>query len=432
VLAEKGKGGLTTNYRLRDWGISRQRYWGAPIPMIHCPVCGLVPAPEEALPILLPLEANIPETGGSLLPQLEDWVKTPCPQCGKEARRETDTMDTFVESSWYFLRFACPDWESGIVDKTRAAYWMPVDQYIGGIEHAVLHLLYSRFFVKVLRDLGIIDQINEPFVNLLTQGMVIKDGAKMSKSKGNVVDPDQLIERYGADTVRLFSLFAAPPEKDLEWSDNGVEGASRFLHRLWRVVNTVAEAGGNTVSSYQGEGELAPGLKDLYAKTHETIQKANSDLANSFQFNTVIAAVMELVNQVSLTQQNPECTEHPLGLAVLRRAVETALILISPMAPHIGDELWQRLGHDGYLINHPWPQPDPAALLRDNKTVVVQIEGKVRSRLLMPSAAGAAEVQAAALADAKVRTYLQGRDIVKVMVVKDKLVNIVLGKTDQK
>jgi leucyl-tRNA synthetase len=257
--------------------------------------------------------------------------------------------------------------------------------------------------------------------------MVIKDGAKMSKSKGNVVDSDQLIQRYGADTVRLFSLFAAPPEKDLEWSDNGVEGASRFLNRLWRVVNSLVEAGGNNISSYQGEEKLPPLLKDLYAKTHETIQKASSDLENNFQFNTVIAAVMELINQVSLAEQNPEFKGHPCGLAVLRLAVETALILISPMAPHIADELWQRLGHDGCLINHPWPEPDLKALTRDEKIVVVQIGGKVRNKLLMPSAAGETEIKAAALGDPKIRAYLAGRDIVKVMVVKDKLVNIVVG-----
>jgi leucyl-tRNA synthetase len=427
-LAQKGQGGLTSNYRLRDWGISRQRYWGAPIPMVHCPACGLVAVPEKELPVLLPLKANIPETGGSPLPLLEDWVNTACPQCGGKARRETDTMDTFVESSWYFIRYASPDYEQGVVDKDRAAYWMPVDQYIGGIEHAVLHLLYSRFFVKVLRDLELIAPENEPFINLLTQGMVIKDGAKMSKSKGNVVDPDQLVERYGADTVRLFSLFAAPPEKDLEWSDNGVEGASRFLNRLWRVVNAVVEAGGNKIPSYQGEAELPPALRDLYAKTHETIQKANNDLKNNFQFNTVIAAVMELINQVSLAQQDPQWTQHPAGLPLLRLAVETALVLISPMAPHIADELWQRLGHAGYLINHPWPQPDRAALVREKKTVVVQVEGKVRSRLLLPSSAGPAELEAAALADPKVRAHLAGRDIVKVMVIKDKLVNIVLSE----
>ncbi|MDR1396496.1 MAG: leucine--tRNA ligase [Desulfarculales bacterium] len=424
-LSALGLGGRTVNYRLRDWGISRQRYWGTPIPMIHCPACGLLPTPEKDLPVVLPLEAEIPATGGSPLPGLESWVKTSCPRCGQEARRETDTMDTFVESSWYFIRYACPDYDRGIADQ-RADYWMPVDQYIGGIEHAVLHLLYSRFFSKVLRDLNILPNLNEPFVNLLTQGMVIKDGAKMSKSKGNAVDPNDLITRYGADTVRLFSLFAAPPEKDLEWSDNGVEGASRFLNRLWRVVNSVVEAGGDKISAYQGGEELSPPLKELYAKIHETVKKAGDDLQNRFQFNTVIAAVMELLNLVSLTEQNPEVKSHPAALAVLRLAAETAAILISPMAPHIADELWRRLGHDGYLIDQPWPEHNPEALTRDEKTVVVQIGGKVRGKLLMSSGADEDELKAAALADSKVRSHLEGQNIVKIMVIRDKLVNIVL------
>ena len=425
LLAGLQKGEQTINYRLRDWGISRQRYWGAPIPMIHCPACGLVPVPEKDLPVELPLDAQMPETGGSPLPHLEAWLEVTCPQCAGPGRRETDTMDTFVESSWYFIRYASPDYTQGLADKGKAQYWLPVDQYIGGIEHAVLHLLYSRFFTKVLRDLDIVPGLDEPFTNLLTQGMVIKDGAKMSKSKGNVVDPNDLIERYGADTVRLFSLFAAPPEKDLEWSDNGVEGASRFLGRLWRVVNSVVEAG--EASPYDGKGELGPELKDLYAKTHESIKKATSDLVNRFQFNTVIAAVMELINQVSVVEQNEDIKAHPYRLAVLRLAVERAILLISPMAPHIADELWQRLGHAGFLINQPWPRYDEQALLRDEKTVVVQIGGKVRGRLVMESRAGEEEIKAAALADPKIVQHIEGREIKKIVVIKDKLVNIVVG-----
>ncbi len=424
-LAQLNKGEQTINYRLRDWGISRQRYWGAPIPIIHCPACGLVPVPEKDLPVELPLNAQIPETGGSPLPLLESWVNVTCPACGGAAKRETDTMDTFVESSWYYVRYCSPGYGEGLVEVDKGRYWLPVDQYIGGVEHAVLHLLYSRFFTKVLRDLGMMPGVDEPFTNLLTQGMVIKDGAKMSKSKGNVVDPNDLIARYGADTVRLFSLFAAPPEKDLDWSDNGVEGAGRFLSRLWRVCLAVAESGQTGV--YDGKGELTPELKDLYAKVHETIKRATDDLNNSFQFNTVIAAVMELLNLISALEQKPETKEHAQGPKLLRLAVESAVTLISPMAPHVADELWQRLGHNGYLINQPWPQYNEDAMLRDEKVVVVQIGGKVRGRITMPQGASEEEVKQAALNDAKVKPYLEGATIKKIVVIKNKLVNIVLG-----
>lgn len=424
IAAELGKRGLgkeTINYRLRDWGISRQRYWGAPIPVVHCDKCGMSPVPEDQLPVVLPLDAVLPETG-SPLPHMPDWLATTCPVCGGEARRETDTMDTFVESSWYFARYACPEYDQGPLDPERVDYWMAVDQYIGGIEHAVLHLLYSRFFVKVMRDMGLL-KVDEPFENLLTQGMVIKDGEKMSKSKGNVVDPDIMVERYGADTVRTFILFAAPPRRDLDWSEKGVEGAARFLQRLWRMSLLVAEQA-KGVEPFSGDG-LSGGLKDLYAKTHETIKKVTGDITERFQFNTAIAAVMELVNAISLAEQDDKLAGEENRAAVLRLAVESAVVLISPVAPHIADELWQRLGHDGLLLQHAWPQWDEAALVKEEKLVVVQINGKMRAKLSLPAQADDKALEEAALANEKVKKFLGG-PVKKVIVVQGKLVNIVV------
>ncbi|ADK84780.1 leucyl-tRNA synthetase [Desulfarculus baarsii DSM 2075] len=418
-LAEQGLGKLTVNYRLRDWGISRQRYWGAPIPMIHCDKCGLVPARVEDLPVVLPLDAQLPATGGSPLPLLEGWVNTTCPCCQGPARRETDTMDTFVESSWYFARYACPDYVDGPLDPARVDYWMPVDQYVGGIEHAVLHLLYSRFFVKVLRDLGML-KVDEPFLNLLTQGMVIKDGAKMSKSKGNVVDPDDMVARYGADTVRLFSLFAAPPERDLEWSDQGVEGAHRFLGRLWRLGLAVAET-----PAGERPGPCDGPLGELRRKAHETIKKVTED-TDRFQFNTAIAALMELINQISLVEQDAALADDPRRAAVLREAVEAAVVLISPMAPHIADELWSRLGHAEFLLNVAWPVYDEAALVVAEKEVVFQINGKVRGKRMLPAQSDDEALKQAALADPKVRKFLGEAVVKKVIVVQGRLVNIVI------
>ena len=424
ALEEKGRGRETIHYRLRDWGISRQRYWGAPIPVVHCDKCGQVPVTESDLPVELPLEAQLTETGGSPLPHLDSWVNTTCPTCGGPAKRETDTMDTFVESSWYFARYACPHYNQGVLEPRATDYWMPVDQYIGGIEHAVLHLLYSRFFTKVLRDLGYV-KADEPFTNLLTQGMVIKDGAKMSKSKGNVVDPDLMVDKYGADTVRLFILFAAPPEKELEWSDQGVEGASRFLGRLWRLGLAVAEQA-EGVEPYAGGDELAPALAALHAKTHETIKKVTQDTRDKFQFNTAIAAVMELVNAISLAEQDQALMGLAGRKAVLREAVESAVVLISPMAPHVADELWGLLGHQGYLIEHSWPEWDEAALVQEEKLVVVQVQGKVRAKLTLPADATDADLEAAALNDEKVQKFIDGKAVKKVIVVQGKLVNIVV------
>ena len=424
ALEAKGLGGETINYRLRDWGISRQRYWGAPIPMIHCEKCGLVPVPAKDLPVELPLDAEILETGGSPLPQLDEWLKVECPVCGAMAKRETDTMDTFVESSWYFARYACPDYDEGVLEPNRTNYWMPVDQYVGGIEHAVLHLLYSRFYTKVLRDLGLLNA-DEPFTRLLTQGMVIKDGAKMSKSKGNVVDPDEMVKAYGADTVRLFMLFAAPPDVDLEWSEKGVAGVHRFLGRLWRLGLAVSEQAAG-VEPYSGGAELAAELKDLHAKVHETIKKVTDDALGRYQFNTAIAAVMELINQISLVEQNQDIQGHAQRAAVLKEALQTAVVLISPMAPHVADELWQRLGYNGYLIEHPWPEYDEKAMVKDEKLVVVQVSGKVRAKLTLPADADDQALKEAALADEHVQKFIEGKEIRKVIVVQGKLVNLVV------
>ena len=419
-LERLGKGRRTVSYRLRDWGISRQRYWGAPIPVVHCERCGVKPVRPEDLPVELPLEAEIPETGASPLPQLESWVQTTCPGCGGPARRETDTMDTFVESSWYFARYCSPRYAEGPLERSKVDYWLPVDQYIGGIEHAVLHLLYARFFTKVLRDLGFL-AVDEPFTNLLTQGMVIKDGAKMSKSKGNVVDPDEMIHRYGADTVRMFSLFAAPPERDLEWSDAGVEGAHRFIWRLWRLVE---EEAGSLPRGAGRPSELPARLSELRRKTHQTIAKVTGDIEERFHFNTAIAAVMELVNAIYLAREEAQLAKAAGYGAVLREAIETAVVLLSPVVPHVAEELWERLGHPDSIMRAGWPAVDAGALAAAQRLVVVQVNGKVRSRLSVAAEATDDDIKAAALADEKVKPYIAS-GVKKVFVVQKKLVNIV-------
>jgi leucyl-tRNA synthetase len=421
-LAEKQMGEKTVQYRLRDWGISRQRYWGAPIPMIYCETCGVVPVAEKDLPVVLPLDVELLENGGSPLPVYEPFYKTFCPKCGGQARRETDTMDTFVESSWYFARYACPDFDKGPLDQPRVSYWLPVDQYIGGIEHAVLHLLYSRFFVKTLRDMRYL-QVDEPFLNLLTQGMVIKDGFKMSKSKGNVVDPDEMIRAYGADTVRLFCLFASPPEKDLDWSDQGVEGSFRFLSRMWRLVSDNLDAL-KSAKPLSAAGTLPKPLAQLHRKTHQTIKKATEDIRDRFHFNTAIAAVMELVNLVYQVLEN-RSTE-PLFWPVLKEAVESVIVLSSPMVPHIAEELWQALGHKELLLNTQWPEWDENALQAEEILIVVQINGKLRNRITVSADATQKELEDAALQDARVREFIQGKQVKKVVVVPKKLINIVV------
>jgi len=418
----RGIGDRTINYRLRDWGISRQRYWGAPIPMVYCDSCGIVPVKEEDLPVVLPEDVAFTGTGGSPLDSHAEFVRTRCPACKRPARRETDTMDTFVESSWYFLRYASMVRDQGPFDRKEAEYWMPVDQYIGGIEHAVMHLLYSRFFTKVLRDLGMIS-LNEPFVNLLTQGMVIKDGAKMSKSKGNVVDPDFLISRYGADTARLFSLFAAPPEKDLEWSDQGVEGTYRFLHRVWRLVFTYAERLGKIPKDAVIGGVLPDSVMAVRRKTHQTIRKVTHDLDGRFHFNTAIAAIMELVNLLLQTQQESFTEE---TLPVLRESLEALALMLAPFAPHIAEEMWEALGHTGGIGEVFWPVYDETIAKEETITVVVQINGKIRSRIEVPANSPDEMLRETAFSDARVLEFTNGKTVRKVIVVPGKLVNIVI------
>lgn len=418
----RGFGKPRTTYRLRDWGISRQRYWGAPIPMIYCERCGVQPVPENDLPVTLPADVIIEKSGKSPLHDLESFYKTTCPACGGPGRRETDTMDTFVESSWYYARYACPDYVQGPLHKESVDYWLPVDQYIGGVEHAILHLLYARFFTKVMRDLGYLS-IDEPFTNLLTQGMVIKDGTKMSKSKGNVVDPDTLIKKYGADTVRLFSLFAAPPEKDLEWSDQGVEGAYRFLNRVHRFVADNLDMLRRTTAEIP-ENIEGPS-RELHRKTHQTISKVSSDIDGKFHFNTAISAVMELTNTLyALTGENSR--QWPAD-AVIKEAVEAIVVLLSPMVPHFCEELWQRTGHDTVLSTTPWPLFDENAAKEDEITLVVQINGKVRSKLQVAADCDEDLLKEKTLADDKVLKFIDNKTIRKIIVVRNKLINIVVS-----
>jgi leucyl-tRNA synthetase len=419
-LEEQGIGKRAINYRLRDWGISRQRYWGAPIPIIYCDRCGIQPVREEDLPVVLPLEVGPKDNGASPLPDLSSFVETTCPVCKGAAKRETDTMDTFVESSWYFDRYTCPDYEEGPLDRKRLEYWMPVDQYIGGIEHAILHLLYSRFFTKVLRDIGMVS-LDEPFVNLLTQGMVIKDGAKMSKSKGNIVDPEDMINRYGADTTRLFSLFAAPPEKDLEWQEEGVEGGYRFLHRVWRLVYELRDGFAGQPSPVI-TADLPPELEELRHKAHKTIKKVTEDIER-FHFNTAIAAIMELVNHIYQTKDGIEATSQ--AKSVWRETVEALIVLLSPFCPHIAEELWKALGHDESAIKAPWPQYDQEAIVEEEVILVVQVNGKLRDRLRIPVSTEEEKVKEMALASPRVKRHIEGKEVRKTIFVPKKLVNIV-------
>ena len=422
-LVSQGRGQAKINYRLRDWGISRQRYWGAPIPILYCDTCGMVPEREDNLPVVLPEDVQISGKGGSPLAGLASFVNARCPVCGGKARRDTDTMDTFVESSWYFLRYCSAGYDRGMFERGAAEYWMPVNQYIGGIEHAVLHLLYARFYTKVLRDLGLVT-VDEPFTSLLSQGMVIKDGAKMSKSRGNVVDPDDLIRRYGADTARLFSLFAAPPEKDLDWNDHGVEGASRFLNRLWRFVHAHLDELKSTPRL--GRSELSDAGRVFRRVIHETVQRVSDDIEQDFHFNTAISAVMELVNAlVDFERSSMDTVGRQERAGLLHEAVETTLLLLGPVCPHITEALWAALGHAESLFRQSWPVADPEAMKRDEVQIVVQVDGRVRSRLTAGVTAQDAEIREMALADGRVRPWLSGRQVAKVVVVPGRLVNIV-------
>jgi leucyl-tRNA synthetase len=431
-LVAEGLGRRTVNYRLRDWGISRQRYWGTPIPMLYCDACGVVPVPEAELPVVLPRDVPFTGKGGSPLADSAGFLSTTCPRCGGPARRETDTMDTFIDSSWYFLRYTAPRETEQPFRREAADYWMPVDQYIGGIEHAVMHLLYARFFTKVIRDLGL-TAVDEPFTNLLTQGMVIKDGAKMSKSKGNVVDPNVLIERYGADTARLFSLFAAPPEKDLEWDDQAVEGASRFLNRVWRLAIDGAErvAAARRLPPFDPQ-HASPRAQALRRATHQTIHKVTSDLDKHFQFNTAIAALMEFYNAIGQWDATRPATgsgsaDGDAGeVTAFAEALHTLLILLSPFAPHMAEELWQRLGHAGSIFAERWPEADPQWLRDELVTIILQINGKLRSQLQVPPELDEAEIETRALADPKLQPWIQGKTIRKRIYVPGRLLNLVV------
>ena len=416
-IESAGQGRVTTNYRLRDWGVSRQRYWGAPIPMLYVDGDQEIPVPAARLPVLLPEDVAL---SGVQSPLKADpaWRRSEFE--GKPAEHETDTFDTFMESSWYYARFTCPDLETAMLDSTRANYWLPVDQYVGGIEHAILHLLYSRFFHKLMRDEGLVSS-SEPFTRLLCQGMVLKDGAKMSKSKGNTVDPEELIRRHGADTVRLFIMFAAPPEQTLEWSDEGVAGANRFIKRLWKTVYGHLEING--VRPHLSLDSLDDTQKGLRRKTHETIAKVSDDYARRQTFNTAIAAVMELLNEITKSADRAS----PLGLAVEREALEAAVLLLAPVVPHVSHALWQALGHEGPVIDAPWPAVDEAALARESFELVLQVNGKLRGRLQAPSDATRETLERMALADENVQRFIEDKTVRKVVVVPGKLVNVVVG-----
>jgi leucyl-tRNA synthetase len=411
-----GKG--TINFRLRDWLISRQRYWGAPIPMVYCEDCGLIPVPEEQLPVLLPEDVEFKPSGESPLNYVESFYNTTCPSCGKQARRETDTMDTFVCSSWYFGRFCDPHNTSLPFSKEAVDYWMPVDQYIGGVEHAILHLMYARFFTKFLNDINMLS-CNEPFTNLLTQGMVLKDGSKMSKSKGNVVSPEEIINTYGADTARLFILFASPPERDLEWSDQGVEGSYRFLNRVWRLVTDCVEDI-NEVNIPELFSELEAPARKLRFKTHATIKKVSDDIQDRFNFNTAISAIMELSNMMYHYRDQEE-----QDLAVLKEAINTLIILLSPFAPHLCEEMWHVCGHNDSICQQSWPKYDEAALVQDEVEIAIQVSGKVRERITVPTGTSREGLEEMALAQPKIQDLISGKKIIKIIVVPGKLVNIV-------
>ena len=457
-LESKDLGEKTVNFRLRDWGISRQRYWGAPIPMIHCQTCGVVPVPEKDLPVLLPEDAKLLEGGGSPLPILDSFVKATCPVCGRsDAKRETDTMDTFVESSWYFERYCSPQCSSGMFDKKAVDYWMPVDQYIGGVEHAILHLLYSRYFTRVLNEFELVNY-KEPFTRLLTQGMVCKEtiscpdhgflfpeevkssGAsavcrqcgqkvipgrveKMSKSKKNVIDPNLLIEKYGADTTRLFCLFAAPPERDLEWSEQGVEGSYRFLKRVWRLASSYMETIKN-LAPFDGSPEKLEGnFRELFKKTHQTIRKVTKDIEERFHFNTAISAVMELVNTMYGIEK---IDSSPQQAGVMRLAMESVVLLLSPVVPHMAEELWEALGHESSVLSAAWPSYRDDAFIKDELLIVVQVNGKLRSRFNAAVDTDDNTLRETALADERVQKFIKDKPIKKVVVVAKKLVNIVV------
>jgi leucyl-tRNA synthetase len=439
---ERGIGEATVQYRLKDWGISRQRYWGTPIPMLYCDKCGIVPVPDEDLPVVLPKTAEFSGRGNSPLAQIPEFVNATCPKCGGPARRETDTMDTFVDSSWYFFRFCDATNDTKAFEPAKVNYWGPVDFYVGGVEHAILHLIYSRFFTRVFRDLGMV-KIDEPFERLLTQGMVLRNGQVMSKSVGNVVDPDDMIQKFGADAIRVYVVFVAPPEKEIEWTDAGLEGSFRFLWRVWRLVDSICETiAGEGGFPAAGELELDEAERALRRKTHDTIRRVTHDLDPRVHLNTAVSAMMELVNELYQFCDRPGCglsirradaaagagvVERTETVTVLKEAVEALVLMLSPFAPHMAEELWERIGHAGGISWAAWPTFDPDVAKAEEIVVPVQVNGKVRARLTVPAGTPDAELQALALADPHVQAHVKGKAIKKVVVVNGgKLVSIVV------
>lgn len=419
-IEEKSFGERKINFKLRDWLISRQRFWGAPIPVIYCDDCGIVPVPEEDLPVILPVDVKFTGVGESPLTSNEGFLKAKCPKCGKEGRREVDTMDTFVCSSWYFLRYCDSCNDKLPFDKESADYWMPVDQYIGGVEHAILHLLYSRFFMKALYDMGYV-AYDEPFKNLLTQGMVLKDGAKMSKSLGNVVSPEEIVEKYGADTARLFILFASPPEKDLEWSDQGVEGCYKFINRVWRIINHFINA---VKGDYEvNTAEFTKEDKDLWFVINNSVKRVTDDIEKRFNFNTAISAIMELVN--AFYNYSDKVPDEKKNNGVIKTGIEKMILMLAPFVPHAAEELWHIIGKEGSVHDEKWPVYDENALVKDEIEIVLQINGKVRDKIVIPAGLDKKEMEEKALESEKVKAALEGKNVVKVISVPGKLVNIV-------
>ena len=419
-LESIGKGKKRIQFRLRDWGVSRQRYWGCPIPMIYCKNCGDVPVKEDDLPVTLPENVKMNKSNiGSPLNKMLDFYSCICPKCGNKAKRETDTMDTFFESSWYFARYASFDQENKMLDD-RVNYWLPVDYYIGGIEHAILHLLYARFFNKVLSDIGLIKS-KEPFIKLLTQGMVLKNGSKMSKSQGNTVDPQELIEKYGADTARLFIMFAAPAEQSLEWSDRGIEGAHRFLKRLWNIINIHIEK--KPAKKNDSNNNLDRKIKDLNFKLHSTIKKVTDDLERRHSFNTVISSVMELLNLLNESNKNNE-----LPFSIKQDVLENILLMLNPFVPHITAELWSLISKDGDIDNMMWPKVDKSALIQDEIKIVVQVNGKLRGNMIISNDESESEIKQKAIKTEYVKKFIgNGSEVKKIIYIKEKLINIVIG-----
>ena len=415
-LAKDNRGKKTTNYRLRDWLLSRQRYWGCPIPVVYCDDCGIVPVDKKDLPVLLPTDVEFTGKGDSPLTTSQAFKTTPCPHCGKEARREVDTMDTFVDSSWYFLRYIDPKNTEEPFSTEMVNKWMPVDQYIGGVEHAIMHLLYARFFIKAFKSMGMVD-FDEPFKNLLTQGMVLMDGSKMSKSKGNTVSPLEIIDEYGADTARLFVLFAAPPERDLDWSEQGVEGCFRFINRVYRLVDELAEI----AKSNAEVKAVTKEDKAMRLVIHSTLKKVTADLSEKFGFNTAIAALMELINEMYKYKELDTRNE-----GIIREGIETIVTILAPFTPHVGEELWTMIGKEGSVFDISWPKYDEAALVQDEVEVIVQVNGKLRAKISMDANISKEDMEKVALENDKVKAAIEGKNIVKVIAVPKKLINIVV------